>query len=181
MWIKITGGTGSGQIRRIVNVIDAHTLTVVSAWATVPDTSSTYTIFQAEVTLYDSGGTNYVTASVDMNLLPATAQTDTGIAIAFNGLTANPQYVDNTRTVLTWNVAQGGTADDTDFINRVAATPSLIGSSLLPYLQGGWQPQNTALKGAGLGGVDIGAVPFSTPPAVTKHLVGIEGGRLIIF
>jgi hypothetical protein len=56
MWIKITGGTGSGQ----VGMITANTstqLTVVPAWTVVPDATSTYTIYQPEVTLTDSSGT----------------------------------------------------------------------------------------------------------------------------
>lgn len=44
-WVRITGGTGSGQIRPIASNT-ADTLTVTGAWATTPDETSTYNIWE---------------------------------------------------------------------------------------------------------------------------------------
>jgi hypothetical protein len=46
-YVKITGGTGSGQVRRITDN-DGTTLTVDSNWGTNPDATSTYQILQAK-------------------------------------------------------------------------------------------------------------------------------------
>jgi len=46
-WVRITGGTGAGQIRPIASNT-ADTLTVTGAWATTPDTTSTYNIWASE-------------------------------------------------------------------------------------------------------------------------------------
>ena len=43
--VKITGGTGSGQIRRIATNT-ATQLTLSSAWATIPDATSVYAIYE---------------------------------------------------------------------------------------------------------------------------------------
>jgi hypothetical protein len=177
MWVKITSGTDAGDIRRIVNS-DATSITVDSPWTVTPDNTSVYYLYYSQVVLKDSGGTNSVMAGVDMRTLPTTAQTDTGISFNVRSLTVNPSFVDNTRTIMSWNVTQGGTADEWAAMTRLAATPSLIASSLLPYLQGGWLPTNTALKGTGFGGLDVGAVPFAAVKAI-GHLIGVKGGRLI--
>lgn len=44
-YVRITGGTGAGQIRPIASNT-ADTLTVTGAWATTPDTTSTYNIWE---------------------------------------------------------------------------------------------------------------------------------------
>lgn len=57
--VRITGGTGVGQVRRITSNT-ANTLTVASAWTTNPDATSTYTIEGDEDALYLLGN-NVVT------------------------------------------------------------------------------------------------------------------------
>lgn len=43
-WVSITGGTGSGQIRRVTDYTSARVATVASAWSVTPDATSTYEI-----------------------------------------------------------------------------------------------------------------------------------------
>lgn len=94
-WVKITGGTGSGQIR-IIGTNTATVLTVVPAWTTPPDATSTYSIIRTEVTLADSGGSNTVNAGVYLPDLPVTTQQDTGISFADNSVTgSSPLLVDS--------------------------------------------------------------------------------------
>lgn len=46
MWIRITGGTGSGQSRQITDYVGStKVVTITSAWATNPDATSTYEIY----------------------------------------------------------------------------------------------------------------------------------------
>lgn len=53
--IAITGGTGSGQVRKISGYNGSlHKATVDSNWVTIPDTTSTYIIYK-----YYPGGYNY--------------------------------------------------------------------------------------------------------------------------
>lgn len=177
MWIKIISGTDAGDVQRIVDDT-ATSVTVSMPWAVTPDSTSVYGIYKSVVTLKDSGGTNSVDAGIDMRTLPTTVKTDTGISFNVRSLNVNPSFTDNTRTIMSWNVTQGGTADEWAAMARLAATPSLIGSSLLPYLQTGWLPTNTALKGAGFNGLDIGAIPFLQ---ISYHAVGRENGKLIYF
>lgn len=160
MWIQIVGGTGLGQVRRITNTT-ATTLTIVPAWTTVPDTSSSYVVYLSEVKLYDSGGTGYVRAGIDWRSVPTTTTSDSGIGIVFNTLTPSPNFVDLTRTWRSWDTSLGGSGTEDSASARIIANPGLITSALLPYLRQGFQPTNLALKGAGApldGSPDIGAV-----------------------
>jgi hypothetical protein len=92
-WVKITGGTGSGQIRAITNNTGT-VLTVVPAWTTPPDATSVYVISESEVQLFDSGETNYVRAGVYLPELPTSTQTDADITIASYAVTTDPLLVD---------------------------------------------------------------------------------------
>jgi hypothetical protein len=96
-WVKITGGTGSGQIRAITNNT-ATVLTVVPAWTTPPSTDSTYVILESEVQLFDSGATDYVRAGIDARDLPTSSQTDSNITWLTTALTSDPLLVDPTGT-----------------------------------------------------------------------------------
>lgn len=91
-FVKITGGTGAGQVRAITNNT-ATVLTVVPAWTTVPDATSTYAIYQSEVTLTDSGGTQTIHAGVDLRSLPTTSQTDSSIGVTIAAASSNPNLV----------------------------------------------------------------------------------------
>lgn len=79
-WIRITGGTGSGQIRKIsANIATAVT---VSAWTTNPDTTSTYQIVEALWTL------TLIYPSNTKRLLESSGTTDTIYVNSYNGLSS---------------------------------------------------------------------------------------------
>jgi len=46
MWIKITGGTGSGQSRKITDYVGSTKVAQVATWATNPSSDSTYEIYK---------------------------------------------------------------------------------------------------------------------------------------
>ena len=58
--IRITGGTGAGQERRIAyNTLGANSvITVDTAWGTTPDATSTYTIYSGRLWVYVPGATS---------------------------------------------------------------------------------------------------------------------------
>lgn len=156
-FVLITGGTGAGQARAITNNT-ATVLTVAPAWTTAPDATSTYSIIKTEAQLFDSGAVDYVWAGIDARDLPATSQTDSGISLAFNSTALNPSFVDTTRTVATWDASLGGTGTELGAWNRMVADPTLVYSSLLPYLQNGFKIQNATLNTAASDGTQVGAM-----------------------
>lgn len=96
---------------------------------------------------------------------------------------SNPNFVDASRNAAKWaaslGLAQTSTAARTalaamnDDIGAIAgATPA----ALLAYVQSGFAPQVSALKGAGFGGVDIGAVGVALPPALTVASITASPG-----
>lgn len=89
LWVKITGGTGVGQIRAITNNT-ATQLTVTPSWTTQPDATSTYSIYQSEVKLFDSGATDYIRAGIDLRSFPTSSKTDTGISVTYDEVLTNP-------------------------------------------------------------------------------------------
>jgi len=91
-WLTITGGTGAGQ-KFIITNNTSDTLSVAPAFfafTTPPDATSTYTITKSEVQLFDSGGTDYVRAGIDVRNLPTASKTDTGIDVSYNEPTSDP-------------------------------------------------------------------------------------------
>lgn len=110
---------------------------------------------------------------------------NTGITITSDlghNQTVDPNFVDPTRTLATWNQNRGsGTNSAADGIAYLLGingynpasktqsnTPSANGvTDLVTWVSAGYVPRNAALKGAGEGGVDIGAMPVqvdSTSP-----------------
>ena len=91
-WVRITGGTGAGQVRAIVNNT-ATVLTVAPAWTIVPDPSSTYAIIRSEVSLAGAVGT--VKAGIYLPELPTAPGTyaDSDISFADHSISANPLLV----------------------------------------------------------------------------------------
>jgi hypothetical protein len=162
-WVKITGGTGVGQIRRITNNA-ATQLTVVPAWTTPIDATSTYAIVEAEVVLSNAGATATVNAGVDYRTLPTTSQTDAAIAVSFHGVTADPQLVDPERDVAKWDLSLGGPGTEDSAYARLFVDPTLTRTSLIPYLKAGFAPTNAALATAAHDGGTIGAMDYQPPP-----------------
>jgi hypothetical protein len=81
LWIKTTGGTGSGQVRMIGHNT-ATSLHVIPAWTTVPDATTTYSIIQSDVKVFDSGGVESIRIGTDPRYLPGSTQTDTAWKIS---------------------------------------------------------------------------------------------------
>ncbi len=65
--IKITGGTGVGQVRRVTGNSDV-TITVATAWGTQPAADSEYTVFKASTwTIVNDVGNDNVNADGTTN------------------------------------------------------------------------------------------------------------------
>jgi hypothetical protein len=139
-YIVITGGTGSGQMRRVAGVCNnpgnyekscldtlpttSGNLIVVPAWSVLPDASSTWVLFKSEVKLYDSGRTDWVRAGITpwstatLNgsggvpswQIPTTSQMDSNIYVVFNMNNLNPNYQSYSGNVQTYGVWQSASS-----------------------------------------------------------------------
>jgi len=156
MWVEIIAGSGAGQIRR-VSTNTGQTLTVVPAWTTVPDSSSSYVLYLSEVKLFDAAGTHYVLAGTDMRSTPTITATDTGIGLEFNTVNANPEFVNSNASWRTWDESLGGNGSEDATFTLVSSNPALV-SNLLTYERLEFTPRNVALNG-GWNHEYIGAVP----------------------
>jgi len=92
-------------------------------------------------------------------------------------LAVDPQFVDPTRTIASYTGSAKEafframiTRNGHDENGNAVAPSSWSVAGLLKYLRDGFTPRNAALKGTGEGGVDIGAVPVSTPNRVNVAL-----------
>jgi len=98
-------------------------------------------------------------------------------------VTANPQFVDDTRGITTWAVARGysvsGTYNGrvTDAYAAIAAAPRTRIPDLITWCFAGFAPQNIAFHGTADDSGDIGAVPvvISGTGALTDQDSGISG------
>ena len=101
-----------------------------------------------------------------------------------NDITANPRYIDPTRTQLTWDVSLGGpgtvghVADEVVKLNGLdkdsaaaAFNPAYSIDAYLRYIRRGLMPTNLAIKGRSHDGTDPGAVTMTI-----YNAPGITGG-----
>lgn len=152
-WVVITAGTGVGQVRRITTAT-ANTLTVVPAWTTTPIAAdSQYVIYLSQITL-TAGNSATIEVGIDARSLPASSQSDT-VSMSLHSLSVDPQYVDRTRTLESWDASLGGSGTEESWWARLTANPALIGAAL-DYLRGGWAVTNPVLRGAASDGTIIG-------------------------
>lgn len=98
-FVRILGGTGAGQ-SAMIRLNSGTTLITIAQtgnalWAVPPTAGSVYVVLDHEIQLFDSGGTESVYAGIYPPDLPVAAgtYTDSGITIASNYVTADPQYV----------------------------------------------------------------------------------------
>jgi hypothetical protein len=154
MWVKIIGGTGSGQIRR-VTTNTPQMLTVVPAWSTVPDSSSSYVLYTAEVKLVDHNGINYVLAGIDLRSTPVVSATDVGIGLQFDTVNLNPEFFNSNFSWRTWDINQGGSGTESSIFTRLSGNPALV-NSLMTYERLGYTPKDILLN-QGWNGQYIGA------------------------
>ena len=92
----------------------------------------------------------------------------------------NPDFVDPTRSLQTWDAMLGGPGTLASALARIQADPTLTTTSLLPWVKAGYAPTNPALDGTGSDGTYIGAVPFqsSSSAATTYTLTGPDGATV---
>ena len=164
-WLLMTSGVAAGQARRIT-LNTATQLTTVAPWGgTVPAIGDTYIILFGEFTLTALGGATLY-GSLYAPSIPSSTQSDT-IAYTTNSIASDPQFYDETRTIDTWDAAQGGPGTEEHAIALLFATPTLARTSLAPYLRTGYMPTSTAYRTAGHDGATIGAVPYVAPVVVS--------------
>lgn len=80
-------------------------------------------------------------------------------------LGTDPEFVDKTRRLAKWDLSLGGAGTTAAALARLQADPSLIESSLIPYVREGFRPTNALLDGAAHDGGTIGAVAFGGAPS----------------
>jgi hypothetical protein len=92
------------------------------------------------------------------------------VAPGSHDVNVNPTFVDSTRTFWSWaTTAACGSISTTrsgqiaDGLNCLKGTPTLTRTSLIPYIQAGFVPQNSALATAAFDGTTIGAVAYAAP------------------
>ncbi len=83
-----------------------------------------------------------------------------------NDIDVDPQFVEPTRDIASWDRSLGGSGTTAGALARLAADPTLTRTSLIPYIRAGFAPQNPLLRGAGSDHSTIGAVEYSQPVEV---------------
>lgn len=114
-FIQITGGTGSGQRRRILSNTSS-VITVSRAWSTNPSATSTYVIWMSG--LYVNGGT--LTSATTTTLTDSSQSFGTNALIGGTIFTSlgNRTITGNTATVVTFSPALSGSPTSTYYIER---------------------------------------------------------------
>jgi hypothetical protein len=105
-------------------------------------------------------------------------------AHSVNSITADPQFVDNTRNIETWDTSLGGAGTVANAVAELAKlnTPTHNGSytvaALLAYYKNGYKVQNSSLEDAGHDSVTIGAFAYQAGVADDSSITiaGITGG-----
>jgi len=129
----------------------------------------------ADYFLRDNDANVQVFAEADFNNIYNVATKKSGVTVTAgetNDLTVNPDFVDATRSFLTWKGSESAGYAALLAINGYNATtktqsdtPSTDTPAVArDWVRAGFAPQNTALKGAGYGGVDIGAMAVVGSP-----------------
>lgn len=86
----------------------------------------------------------------------------------------DPDFVDDTRTILSWDISLGGTGTLAEALDRMATNGASSVTDFIDYMKVGYAPQNTAYQATGFGGVDIGWVDVFEAPS------GAKPGRMIL-
>ena len=95
-------------------------------------------------------------------------------------ITANPNFVDPTRNIITWAATIDPTKNTPALIlaemlkmnDDSGYNPAFSWSAYYTWVRAGFAPTNTALQGTGEGGVDIGAVAVQVAATVRRALNG---------
>jgi hypothetical protein len=102
-----------------------------------------------------------------------------------NDLNVDPRFVDETRDLASWDASLGGPGTAANAINEMLKlnhTNGFFDANYTPYdavsfLQVGFTPQASELDGAGLGGMDIGAVSFTADTTAPTLSNGAPSGE----
>jgi len=100
-----------------------------------------------------------------------------------NSLNVDSNFIAGTRNVKTWDTSLSGAGTQENAIDELLKrngydktgssdtyNSSYSISALLTYLRAGFAPTNSALRGAGDGGVDIGAIGVQDPPVSSESV-----------
>lgn len=157
--IKITGGTGSGQVK-IIRSHTPNTITTCGNWATTPDATSTYVIYFGNTadSFKPTGNTN--TTNATATLASGTWVTNmwlgfTAVVAAGTGVGQSQQIISNTSNVLTFNSTWATPLDTTSLV-VIARTAS--GADAINPAVGALELHNTARRETLL--VDAGGVCY---------------------
>lgn len=109
-------------------------------------------------------GWNLATGS-DLKGYHASSGTMFSTAPGAHDVDGNPQFVDSSRSIASWDTSLGGAGTVANALAELAKKNDAAGynsnyniPALLTYLRGGFAPTNVALQNAGHDGVTIGAV-----------------------
>lgn len=96
-----------------------------------------------------------------------------------NDLTANdvsgdPQFVDETRDLASWDASLGGGGTASESLARLVADPYLI-DDLVTWVKAGFVPTNVAFDGTAHDGGDIGAMSYSPAGVISPITTAIPG------
>jgi hypothetical protein len=106
-----------------------------------------------------------------------------GMDIGANDIdNVNPQFIDWTRTPVTWDTSLGGPGTLDSAAQQLAPGGGHTVQEMLDYVRGGFRPQNSACHAAGDpadGSPDLGAVDMATgdttPPGIAFNSVIVTG------
>ena len=103
-----------------------------------------------------------------------------------NGINADPEFVDSSRTMLTWDTSLGGNGTmanvvaEFNKINTPDHNPAYTVDNFSAYIREGFAPTNAALDGAASDGGTIGAVDYqSTTPEIIYSCTNIRDSQNI--
>ena len=170
-WVLMTSGANAGQVRRVLNNNTGSRLILAYAWTSPLAIGDTYQLWRSEVVLSNAGATQTISAGIDFRVFPSASQTDAAVAIAFNGKSVDPAFVDPTRGLASWDLSLGGPGTEDGAIARLFADPTLTRTSLLPHIKAGFAPQEPSLATAAHDGTTIGAMGYVAPPASASGTV----------
>jgi|GEM_PF-6662216 len=88
------------------------------------------------------------------------------VGVGANDFSADPQFVDKTRTLAGWAAARSYGSTETDAETAIYADPTII-SDLVDYMFEGFKPQNIAFRTSGHDGGMVGAANYHRNASTT--------------
>lgn len=149
-------------------------------------TNGPFAVNDTDHTANVSTSTNDIITTADYNGRFNLSNSSTGDSYCFRHSTApgthdvvgDPTFVDKTRSFWKWAINRGSVSTTisgqiTDGLAYIKADPTLTRTSLIPYIQAGFAPQNAGLNNAGHDSVTIGAVAYvsSGPPVGVQRII----------